>query len=359
MMNRSIMLLTMAGVLCTCQEYYTDPDITAGSEYIVIEGTITNEPGPYRIRISRTWPYNRSADQVQDTVQVSGAVVVISDNTGMADTCLESWPGWYYTTGIRGETGKSYLLDILMPDGTAYRSESCTMADPAGFDSIYAEQGRRTVLNPYGTGSYFEKIQDGLYLYVDARAPATEYYFKIDTRVVKEILHMEWSIVPSGDSYMQLIKVYCWEISTLHNDKDLVSSLTGSTELIRKQPAGFVTPEKVKAGQNYLIGVFATTTISALPKRIFEIFTQLDRQSDPSNSLFDPIPTRIETNIACTNDPGRLVLGYFSAAAISRKMRFFRLKTDGVEAKDMNPGYILPVVDDCTGGVLPDFWIDH
>jgi len=141
-----------------------------------------------------------------------------------------------------------------------------------------------------------------------------------------------------------------------------VSSLTGSAELIRKRPAGFITPEifsitDALTDPSYLVGVFATTTISALPKRIFEIYSQLDHQSDPSNSLFDPIPTRIETNIACTNDPGRLVLGYFSASAVSRKMRFFRLKSNGVDARDIDSGYLLPVAEDCTRGVLPEFWI--
>jgi len=145
-MNRTFTLFLLSLLLCACQEYYTDPEITSGSKYLVIEGTITNETGPYMIRISGTTPYNRSVGQTKDTLQVSGAFVIISDNTGMVDTCREEEPGKYYTSGIRGETGKTYRLNIRMPDGTAYQSEPCTMTDPVGFDSIYAQAGDRTVL---------------------------------------------------------------------------------------------------------------------------------------------------------------------------------------------------------------------
>ncbi len=364
-MNRTFIIILFSVLLCTCQEYYTDPEITTGSEYLVIEGTITNEPGPYVVRVSETTPYNRSVGQTQDTLQVTGAFVIISDNTATADTCRELEPGKYYTSRIRGETGKTYRLDIRMPDGKAYQSEPCTMSDPAGFDSIYAETGERTVLESSTSGGYFERTQTGVYLYLDAAPRGEEYYYKIETTVVKEATHQEWRngrSAPSGSRPPQPTPVYCWEISALQNDRSLVSSITGSSDIIRKRPSGFIDSdvyslEDAIRDPSYLTGVFATTTIYAVPKRIFEIYTQLNKQSNPENSIFDPIPTRIETNITCTNDPGRIVLGYFSASAVSRKVRFFRWRDNHVDSRNVDPDYALPATEGCESDVPPDFWI--
>ena len=57
-------------------------DLNTASPNIVIEGIIDNGPGPYRVKLSKTGSYFNQPV----LPPVSGAQVIISDNTGIIDT---------------------------------------------------------------------------------------------------------------------------------------------------------------------------------------------------------------------------------------------------------------------------------
>jgi len=75
----------------------------------VIEGKITDEPGPYTVEISK------STDFFQPGVyeKVSNAVVKISDNLGNVDHLIEQEPGVYYTTNFQTIYDNEYYLEVI------------------------------------------------------------------------------------------------------------------------------------------------------------------------------------------------------------------------------------------------------
>jgi hypothetical protein len=90
-----------------CQKVI-DVDLNVASPQIVIEGLITDDKGPYFVTISKSGSY---FDQ-PIWPHVSGAEVVITDNTGIIDTLVEINPGIYITTKTRGVPGRTYTLKV-------------------------------------------------------------------------------------------------------------------------------------------------------------------------------------------------------------------------------------------------------
>ena len=97
---------------------------------IVIEGNITNEAGPYTVQIRKTVDFTKS----NTLPAVSGALVTISDNTGVTETLKETTPGVYQTTILTGVPGKTYNLKVSV-EGKIFNAIS-TMPQPVKLDTI-------------------------------------------------------------------------------------------------------------------------------------------------------------------------------------------------------------------------------
>lgn len=76
---------------------------------IVIEGNITNEPGPYTVLIRKTVNFS----DPNQFPGISGATVIISDNTGITETLTETGPGIYKTNVLVGVPGRTYTLKVV------------------------------------------------------------------------------------------------------------------------------------------------------------------------------------------------------------------------------------------------------
>jgi hypothetical protein len=132
----SIIIVTFFFTAC---EKIIDIDLNNSTPQLVIEGSITDEPGPYTIKLSKTVNYNE-----QNTYPpVSGAMVIISDNTGVIDTLTETVSGLYQTQNITGIQGNTYTLKVIS-EGKQYDAVS-TMPYKVNLDSIqfnlYTEPG--------------------------------------------------------------------------------------------------------------------------------------------------------------------------------------------------------------------------
>ena len=86
-----------------------NPKIDGYSNLLVVEGKITNEPGPYIIKLSRSAPFYSL-----DYYPISGANIVISDDLYTEELLTELEPGIYSTDslGIKGEVGRRYRITI-------------------------------------------------------------------------------------------------------------------------------------------------------------------------------------------------------------------------------------------------------
>lgn len=137
-----------------------DVDLNNASPAIVIEGVITNQPGPYSVSIIKT--VNFSASNIFPTV--SGATVQITDATSsVTETLAETSPGVYTTRNLLGTPGHTYQL-YVSAEGKEYTASS-TMPVGVTFDSLTYERNlffgeidiNATVhfQDPPGTANYY------------------------------------------------------------------------------------------------------------------------------------------------------------------------------------------------------------
>lgn len=125
-----ILLIIITLFSISCYQDVIDLDLSDFESQIVIEGNITNQPGPYTVKISRTAGYEKS----RDFPSVSGAEVVIADDAGNSETLRKIRAGRYRTSSLQGVPGRTYSLFVNV-DGKEYTA-SCTMPEPLELDSI-------------------------------------------------------------------------------------------------------------------------------------------------------------------------------------------------------------------------------
>jgi hypothetical protein len=122
-----LLLLSVIGFAC---QKVIDVDLNSAAPQIVIEGNISDSPGPYYVTLSKTINF----DQPNTFPPVTGAHVVISDTVGNSELLTETSPGTYRTSVIQGTPGRTYTLDVIS-EGKEYIATS-TMPAPVNFDSL-------------------------------------------------------------------------------------------------------------------------------------------------------------------------------------------------------------------------------
>ncbi|MFT5983977.1 MAG: hypothetical protein ACI9RM_002435, partial [Ulvibacter sp.] len=123
-------------LLCcsSCEEYF-NPNLEGAEPVLVIEGGITNVPGPYTVNLSFS-----SGIYVDDQQGVENALVKIIEEGGEEEVLSEIDPGTYATSanGIQGTVDKNYKISILLQDGTPYESNYQKMPSSIDIDSVEA-----------------------------------------------------------------------------------------------------------------------------------------------------------------------------------------------------------------------------
>jgi len=153
--------LTFVGFLtCSCTKVI-QVNLNNASPQIVIEGNITDGPGPYRVQITKT--VNFSDANVYPGV--SGATVKITDSTsGITDVLTETAAGIYTTQALpQGKAGHTYQLYVFT-NGATFTASS-TMPQTVKLDSVTFEHSSRfgnsdinAVVNfqdPQGVANYY------------------------------------------------------------------------------------------------------------------------------------------------------------------------------------------------------------
>lgn len=134
MIKNSWIVTLLLPLLLTGCEKVIELDYKSNSSRLVIEGNVTNEAGPYWVRVSRS--VELTASGAYPTID--DAVVTISDDAGNSETLLSQGEGLYSTATLAGVEGRKYTLDVQVGD-QHYTAES-TMPHRVPFDSIRVNQ---------------------------------------------------------------------------------------------------------------------------------------------------------------------------------------------------------------------------
>jgi hypothetical protein len=127
----SILCLSLSWTACTKT---IKLDLRNAPPVFVIEGDITDQPGPYLVRIFQTTGFYDSSN----FKGVDSATVQVSNAEGYQETLTANGGGNYYTRQLQGKPGDTYTLDVVIGNNT-YTATS-TMPQRINLNGLHTEQ---------------------------------------------------------------------------------------------------------------------------------------------------------------------------------------------------------------------------
>lgn len=120
--------------ICTTLLVGCDKEITLvldnNKSMLVIDGSITDEAGPYFVQLSSSTPITST----NTIIGVNNARVFITNQEGLKDSLLFVRNGLYRTQKIKGKEGDTYFLEVMV-DQKKYTA-TATMPVKVNFDSL-------------------------------------------------------------------------------------------------------------------------------------------------------------------------------------------------------------------------------
>jgi len=331
-----ILTVTIFGLISCIEEYWPEYD-DQFVQILVVDGKITNESGPYTVKISTTnsldsIPY--SLNPKYDFKEFSGALVSIHDEDGNIEILTETEPGIYQTSasGMQGIIGKNYKITFSTPSGKSYESTFEELLPPTAVeDAYYVEEQEYSDYN-------HESFETGLKFHVtsaEALGNTGNLYWEMEETYEYhaaykiEYVYNGYFNDPGWDyNYEKLYNVpemknqdslyYCWSTGTLN---EIFTENTDQLNIpkVENLPLNFISYDNEKLDFKYSV-VINQYTISNEAQDYLE---RVNDQNTNQEGLYASQPYQIRGNITNVEDSREPVLGYFMAASKEQSERLF------------------------------------
>jgi len=299
-------IILISIMLQACVEPF-EPDIDKYENILVIDGLITNNPGPYQVKVTRSYPYNKNHPEM-----VENAIIKIIDNRENEyplNKVLNKLGTYETDSNFQAQVGTGYKLQVITPDNNIYECDFETINNPVEIDTIY-----------YSLQYKFNVEEEtniiGAQLYLDTHDPNnnTRYYAWEYEETWKFGVRYHWA--GHVDRY------YCYRS---FKPKELLLGTSDNliNDEIRRFPLTFIganTP-KLKIKYSILVKQYS------LSQKAYQYFNYLKSVNESGGSLFDKTPTSVYGNMYNINNPNEPVLGLFQVSGVSKK-RIFIEKSD-------------------------------
>lgn len=266
-------LLALVIFFSSCKEVI-DLEIDQGPVRLVVDGMITDEQGPYSVRLTNTTSFT---DENSVPV-VDDALVILKSSIDEIDTLNYTADGVYQTNFIQGGYGIDYQLYIQTIDGNEYETFPEEIRPMGDIDSLVLLDKEQL-----GGGSFFV---DGLYPVISyVELPGTDY--------------VRWK------TYRNDTLLNAPSDLSIENDEGFI----GDTIYVDQRPISF-TPFKETDK--------VTIERVSLTRAAHDFWLSVGSQTSNSGTPFDTPPAPIKGNVYNINDSKDLVLGFFGASSVKR-----------------------------------------
>lgn len=295
-----------------CREPF-EVNVPAGNSLLVVSGMITDDPGPYTIKLSRS-----NSLQSTDFPSETGASVIIESRSGASEVLEEQEDGLYTTSpnGIQGQVGEEYRLRIQTSDEATYESTWQLLKQSPPIDSVYFEYQER----PTEEGTL-----QGLQTFLDTQQPGDNTgYFRyewIETWTYDADLPAMFTYLGNDNRISFPAKKTCW-IDQPSTTLSIATSERNVNGIVSRHPILYVSTETTRLRIKYSLLVRQY----ALDQQEYLFWKGIEETALTSGTLFDKQPQSIVGNLFRVNSE-EPVLGYFSASTVSEK-RIFMVRSD-------------------------------
>ena len=293
---------------------------------LVVEGLITNQSGPFSVRLTYSVPMYNKWNIEADYMPVEGAEVRIIDDIGNIFMLFETESGWYETEekDLEGFPGRTYILTINTTDGKQYESSPELMQEVPDINSVYHEEFSRT--------------------YYDEETPYEENRLNIlvDTRVAGDnIAYLKWEFEETWEfempGYIEVAhgtddespnptmenievaeeKIHCWvsESSDLILIKSTADNALNNISGFLLQSIGGPSDDRLNLKYSILVKQYM------MSRELYDFFRKIRGSNEETGGIYEKAPTQIIGNIQCCNGDEE-ALGYFMASAVKTKRIF-------------------------------------
>jgi hypothetical protein len=316
-------------LLTDCITPYVPP-VKYSTPLLVVNGLITDQPGPYVVNLSNT----HIASDSYIRSYPSDAHVFIKDDTGNEEELKEKATGRFETspTGIQGTAGRKYWIVVILKDGTRYESVPELLKPVPPIDEIY------TVFqdlpnNPGLVGKFRAYVSMR-----DSEKPGDYYKWT----------WMHYSFKPYCNQYTidgdLGHKIYreeccepCWNVEQCESCINVLSDHLANGQKVDRYLMEFPYDSK----EPYYLMVQQ----SSLSEGAYEFWSSLNDQVNSAGGVFDPPRTAVRGNVFNTGNSQEQVLGYFGASGQAKAIQY--LSRDGIEKPPILPFSVFTVLGDC------------
>ncbi len=317
-----------------CTEIY-EPEISSDDVYIVVEGLITDEPGPHVVKLTRT---NVFGEDIRANY-LSNASIKIVDSENNVVNLQERMAGNYYTPdNFSGQIGETYTLHITTSDGQVFKSDPQKMVSPVSVDNVYGESSQQTfVFESQVAGELYQREVEGVNLFFDVSRDDDQYpKFRFTSTLM---LQYEWEV---GGNGMASVYDFCWVkrhiIEFLEGD---IPENLNKPEMKRNRVAfvpfygrnmrylGFpIYGRDQETHISYIHPRIVIKRVYSLNDDAYDFHYDRNKQLGGEGSFFDPISPQLLGNIHNVDDKDDIILGFFEASSVQKTTLNIRIMSD-------------------------------
>ncbi len=338
-----LVLLLLNSWLLGCITPYQPETKSLDGKTLIVEGYITNQPGPYQVALSY------SADFTYKALNyiVEGATVSVTDNLGNTQRFSGLGKGIYQTPAtFQGQAGRTYKLSIALPDGRRYESKPELIKPVPAIDRLYDEY---TEMPTDGV-----RPDKGFNVYLDTKDPATtgDYYRWVWTHF--EPLSYCNIVRSTTNGQTTEYGIYCcqdcWDIIRC-SGTNCVNTMTDEQVNGNAIARQFIMRAPFTANSGYYLEIEQLS----ISRDAYLYYKAIESLTKNNGGIFDVAPAPLRGNIVSVTTPGETVIGYFSASG-SQKQPYVIDRAKGIGT----PNFIykpppVPGIPTCTACVESDY----
>ena len=305
---------------------------------LAIDGMITDEPGPYSVKVSTAFDIDSKINLRADAAVQE---MLIIDDLGNTETLALARPGEYrtVTAGFRGVIGRAYQLRVTLLDGSVFESEFDRLPENGQLDSLWYRFEEKidplTLQSRYAFDFFFDASRG------DSN---NEYYvwqfngtYKVDTRPELDSREGQKCEEPDceGCNWCNIIwkctgyRNYgtaknpifrrigpctcceCWY--SLYNEVPVISDATFSS--LKKVTGVFIASVPVN---DYIFRhkVYAQVRQMGVSQAGWRFYKAIRDQKEAVDNLFQPVSGRITGNFRRVSGTAKVPVGLFMAASV-------------------------------------------
>ena len=314
-----IVLLSVFFIRCT--EIYT-PNISSDTEALIVEGLISNEAGPFTIKLSMAKPL--PFDSVGVTrFTVRYATLTITDNDNKRYALRESTPGNYITPlTFNTKIGNLYKLSIKTKDGNSYESNFEKLLPPLTYDSIRGIYSTEDYINENAELLSVEGADIRVDLFNSLSNSESVPSCRFSSNITTQYLYKYRDRDINGDEIMAYHwVVFGWRTYKLNSIENITEEKSASSNpLIKNHAIGFIPFDMSSYGLIIpppIIIYYLRVNQYTMNNDSYTFYKGANNQLSASGKIFDPITSQLHGNMKCVNDPSKNVLGLFEVSSVN------------------------------------------